>query len=170
LIPETGYDRLPILAKDGLLLAGDAAGLVSTSPRHEGSNYAMASGVMAAETALEAREKGDFTVAVLNSYRRRLEGSFVLKDMEHFREWPGFLERNPHVFSSWPEGMSAMAEAALRVGGRPAPETEGELWDLFQKKIGILPAAMTAFQLRNALRLFGYGKTDKVLEYLAKNW
>jgi electron transfer flavoprotein-quinone oxidoreductase len=170
LIPETGYDRLPILYKDGLLLAGDAAGLVSTSPHHEGSNYAMASGVMAAGTALEAHRAGDFSTATLARYRGLLEASFVLKDMQHYRDWPGFVEKNPHVFSAWPEALAVMAEAMLRVGGTPRCERGAEVWDLFQRKVGVLPFAMTAFQARNALRTLGHGKTDQVLEYLARNW
>ncbi|MBI5442482.1 MAG: FAD-dependent oxidoreductase [Deltaproteobacteria bacterium] len=170
LLPQTGYDQLALFAKDGLLLAGDAAGLVSTSPSHEGSNYAMASGVMAAEAVLDAHRAGDFTVAGLSGYRRRLEESFVLRDMAHFQEWPGFLARNPQLFSSWPEAMASMLETAARVGGGSRTEREAELWDLFQKRVGVLPFAMTAFQLRNALRILGYGKTDKVMEYLAKNW
>lgn len=170
LLPETGYDRLPVLFRDGLLLAGDAAGFVSTSPRHEGSNYAMASGVLAGETALEALAAGDFSSATLSSYRKRLEASFVLKNMEHYRDWPGFLEKNPHLFSSWPEALAALAESALRVGGTPESDREGEGLDLFQKKVGLLPFAMTAFQMRNALRILGWGKSDKLLEYVAKNW
>ncbi|GAB4266037.1 MAG: FAD-dependent oxidoreductase [Deferrisomatales bacterium] len=170
LLPELGYDRLPLLFKDGLLVAGDAAGLVSTSPHHEGSNYAMASGVMAARAALEAHRVGSFTAATLSCYRRYLEESFVLRDMEHYRDWPGFVERNPHVFAAWPGAMSAMAEALLRVGGGPRSERSAELWDLFQRKVGLLPFAATGLQLRNALRILGYGKTDKVLEYLARNW
>jgi electron transfer flavoprotein-quinone oxidoreductase len=170
LIPETGYDRLPLLCKDGFLLAGDAAGLVSTSPRHEGSNYAMASGVLAAETVLEAHRLGDFTTGALSSYRRKLEESFVLKDMEHYRDWPAFLERHPHVLAGWPEALSAMAEAMLHVGGTPRADREDELWELFQRRIGVLPFAMTAFQLRNALRLFGYGKSGKLMDYVARNW
>jgi hypothetical protein len=58
----------------------------------------------------------------------------------------------------------------LRVGGRPRKERGAELWDLFQRRVGVLPAAMTGLQLRNALRILGYGKTDKILDYLAKNW
>lgn len=170
LIPQTGYDQLPVLAKDGLLVAGDAAGLVSTSPSHEGSNYAMASGVMAAEAALEAHAAGDFTVAGLSGYRRRLEESFVLRDMAHFQGWPGFLEQNPQLFSSWPEAMASMLEVATRVDGNSRTDREAELWDLFQKRVGVMPFAMTAFQLRNALRILGYGKTDKLMEYVAKNW
>lgn len=170
LIPETGYDRLPLLYRDGLLLAGDAAGLVSTSPQHEGSNYAMASGRLAAQAAVEAHRAGDFSAASLARYRKLLEDSFVLKDMEHYRDWPGFVERNPHVFASWPGALSTMAEALLRVGGGPRGDRGAELWDLFQRKVGVLPAAMTAVQLRTALRILGYGKTDKLLEYLARNW
>lgn len=170
LLPETGYDRLPILFRDGVLLVGDAAGLVSTSPSHEGSNYAMASGRMAGQTAVEAHRKGDFSSATLSGYRRRLEESFVLQDMAHYRAWPGFLEQNPHVFTRWPAAFAEMAEAWLRVGGGPRSERGAEIWDLFQRRIGIWPFATTAFQMRNALRILGYGKTDKVLEYLARNW
>ncbi|MEW6486477.1 MAG: FAD-dependent oxidoreductase [Thermodesulfobacteriota bacterium] len=170
LIPETGYDALPILYKDGLLLAGDAAGLVSTSPHHEGSNYAMASGVMAGRAALAAHAAGDFTASTLSCYRRYLEDSFVLKDMEHYRDWPRFLEGNPHVLARWPEALSSAAESLLRVGGGPRSERGGELWELFQRRVGILPFAATALQLRNALRVLGYGKSDRILEYLAKNW
>ena len=39
-----------------------------------------------------------------------------------------------------------------------------------QRRIGLLPLATTGIQLRNALRTLGYGKTDKILEYLARNW
>jgi len=170
LIPETGYDQLPLLYKDGLLLAGDAAGLVSTSPQHEGSNYAMASGAAAGRAALAAHEVKDFTVSGLACYRRFLDESFVLKDMEHYRDWPRFLEDNPHVFSRWPEAVTAALEATLRVGGAARCDRSGELWELFQRKIGILPFATTALQLRNALRILGYGKTDRILEYLARNW
>ncbi len=170
LIPETGYDGLPQLYRDGLLLAGDAAGLVSTSPSHEGSNYAMASGVMAGRAVLAAHGAGDFSASTLSCYRRFLQDSFVLKDMEHYRDWPRFLEQNPHVLSRWPEALSAAAEALTRVGGGPRCERGGELWELFQRRVGVLPFATTAFQLRNALRLLGYGKTDKILEYLARNW
>ncbi len=170
LIPETGYDRLPLLYRDGLLLAGDAAGLVSTSPHHEGSNYAMKSGEVAGRTALTAHAEGDFSAATLARYRTGLEESFVLRDMEHYRDWPGFVERNPHVFAQWPAALAEMAESLLRVGGGPRSERGAELWDLLQRRVGLLPLATTGFQLRNALRVLGYGKTDKILEYLARNW
>jgi electron transfer flavoprotein-quinone oxidoreductase len=174
MIPETGFDRKPQVMKDGLLVVGDAAGLVSTSPKHEGSNFAMASGVMAGETVLEAREKGDYTTIGLSGYSRRLGESFVHAKMEQFRDWPKFLRDNPHMLASWPSALAAAGEAMLKVdngiGGAKAPDLESQLLDIFNRKIGLLPFAMTAIQLRGALRAFGWGKTDKVVEYIARNW
>lgn len=170
LIPETGFDRMPLLVKDGLMLVGDAAGLVSTSPKHEGSNYAMASGVYAGEAALEAHKSGYFTLAALSGYKRRLTESFVLKNIEQYQGWPEFVRKHTHIFSEWPKGFGEIAAATLRVGPGSAPDPEKELWELFQRKIGILPFVMTAVELRNALKLLGYGKTDKLLEYVARNW
>jgi electron transfer flavoprotein-quinone oxidoreductase len=168
LLPETGFNRLPLLYRDGLMLAGDSAGLISTSPRHEGTNFSMASGIFAGETAAEAKALGDFSSAALSAYRRKLDESFVMKDMERFRDWPDFLRESPHIFSSWPSAISAMAEKTLEVGNPVA--TEDQLMDLFNRRIGLLPFAMTAIKLRGALKIFGYGKSDKVLEYLARNW
>ena len=169
LLPETGFDRMPLAVKDGFMLVGDAAGLVSTSPKHEGSNYAMASGEMAGLAALEARATGDYTVAGLSGYKRRMAESFVVKNMEHYRAWPGFIRKHRHIFSDWPLAFGKIAEAAFRVGGEDG-NLENELFDLFQRRVGILPFAMTAVELRNALRILGYGKTDKLLEYVARNW
>ncbi len=170
LVPEGGYDRVPPLVRDGLLLAGDAAGLVDASPRPQGANFAMASGELAARAVLEAREAGEFSAAALSRYRDLLADSFVFKQLEHHRDWPGFVERNPHVFASWPAALTALLEAALRQDGPEPERREADLWDLFQRRVGVLPFATTAVQLRNALRILGYGKTDRLVEYLARNW
>lgn len=170
LIPETGFDHMPLLTKDGFMLIGDAGGLVSTSPRHEGSNYAMASGLFAAQAALEAHAKGDFTVGGLAGYVNRLKESFVWKNMEHYRGWPDFVKKHPHVFATWPGAFGDMVRHALTVGSGSEEAMENQLWEQFQRKIGVLPAVMTLVELRNALRILGYGRSDKLLEYVAKNW
>ncbi|PLX41792.1 MAG: hypothetical protein C0608_04155 [Deltaproteobacteria bacterium] len=169
LIPETGFNNLPLLMKDGLLLVGDSAGLVSTSPRHEGSNYAMASGVFAGETVLAAKASGDYTTSALSGYKKRLEESFVLKNMERYRDWPGFVKTAPHLFAAWPSAFAALAEASLEVGGDDAA-VEGRLWDIFQRRIGLLPFGMTAMKMRNALKVLGYGKSGGIIDYLSRNW
>src|SRR6185436_6579375 len=77
LIPEGGYYSLPPLYTDGFMLAGDAAQMINPTHR-EGSNLAMTAGKLAAETAIEAKQKGDFSKAVLVNYQKRLESSFIL--------------------------------------------------------------------------------------------
>ena len=88
MIPEPGYKNLPQFVTNGLLIVGDAAGLVNPSLYREGSNMAMASGVMAAETIIEAKEKGDFSEAGLAGYGRRLRESFVMQDLQRYCDAP----------------------------------------------------------------------------------
>ncbi|MDI6642406.1 MAG: FAD-dependent oxidoreductase, partial [Elusimicrobiota bacterium] len=72
MIPEGGYYNIPRVVFDGLLLIGDCAGLVNTSFFHEGTNLAMASGVYAAETIIEAKRKREFSYRILSSYENKL--------------------------------------------------------------------------------------------------
>ena len=85
LIPEGGYNRLPVLYTDGAMVTGDAAMLVN-NVHFEGTNFAMISGKFAGETALEAFEKADFTKNQLCLYRKKLENSFILKDLRTYKD------------------------------------------------------------------------------------
>jgi electron transfer flavoprotein-quinone oxidoreductase len=93
LIPEGGYDAMPRLAADGLLVAGDAAGLCLAAGLYlEGVNFAIGSGMAAAETALDALARCDTTAAgALAGYRRRLESNFVLADHKKLRRLPDLV-------------------------------------------------------------------------------
>lgn len=94
LIPEAGIAMLPALAGDGMLVAGDAAGMcLAAGIWLEGVNFAMAAGLAAGEAAAEAIGSGDTSASGLAGYRRRLEKSFVLAD--HRR-----LARAPHLVLS----------------------------------------------------------------------
>jgi electron transfer flavoprotein-quinone oxidoreductase len=92
LIPEGGYEAMPDLAADGLLVAGDAAGLcLAAGIFLEGVNFAIGSGLAAGETAVEALAAGNTSCAALAGYRRRLEKSFVLADHRRLRRIPHLL-------------------------------------------------------------------------------
>jgi electron transfer flavoprotein-quinone oxidoreductase len=93
LIPEGGFDMMPTLAADGLLVAGDAAAMcLAAGIWLEGVNFAIGAGAAAGETAVEALRAGDTTAAgALAGYRRRLESSFVLQDHRKLRRAPGFV-------------------------------------------------------------------------------
>ncbi len=92
LIPEGGYDAMPTLAGDGLLVAGDAAGLTLASGIWlEGVNFAIGSGLAAGQAAAAAIVSGDVSAAGLASYRRTLEGNFVLQDHRRLRAAPHLI-------------------------------------------------------------------------------
>jgi electron transfer flavoprotein-quinone oxidoreductase len=122
LIPEGGYDAMPELVSDGLLVAGDAAGLtLAAGIWLEGVNFAIGSGVTAAETAVEALRAGDTSAARLDRYRRRLESNFVLRDHKKLRRAPGFV-LSDRVQHAYPNIVCNMIESLFTVDNpRPKP-------------------------------------------------
>lgn len=84
-IPEGGYYSLPgRFHGDGLLIAGDAAGLVNVAAL-KGIHYAVQSGIFAAETIFEALKGGDTSSDKLEPYGRKLRESFVREDLHRTR-------------------------------------------------------------------------------------
>jgi electron transfer flavoprotein-quinone oxidoreductase len=119
LLPEGGLKGVPTLFTDGLLVAGDAAGLCYTNGLNlEGMNLAIASGVLAAETAMEARASGNFSARRLSAYGRKLAASFVLKDMRTFGGAVEMMHLD-RLYRSYPELISAILERVYRVDGLP---------------------------------------------------
>jgi electron transfer flavoprotein-quinone oxidoreductase len=49
-------------------------------------DYAMRSGILAAETIVKAKEKGDFSSATLKEYRKVMDESYVMKDINGFQD------------------------------------------------------------------------------------
>ena len=84
LIPEGGYRKLPKLYKNGVLLVGDAAGFVN-GIHFEGTNYALISGKFAGETAAYAVKIKDYSKKTLSLYGKKLEKSFILKDLKSYQ-------------------------------------------------------------------------------------
>ncbi len=100
LIPEGGYNAIPKIYGAGWMMVGDA-GMFVNSVHREGSNLAMTTGRLAAETLIELRSEGkDFTADNLARYRGKLDESFVMKDLKKYRDMPGFLENNPQFFTA----------------------------------------------------------------------
>lgn len=119
LIPEGGFDALPPLYTDGLILAGDAAGLCYTNGINlEGINLAMTSGALAAETAIQALEANDFTTRTLSLYKKKLDESFVLKDMKTFKNAADMMHLE-RLFQTYPQVLAAIMEKMYRTGGVP---------------------------------------------------
>lgn len=71
---------------DGVLIAGEAAHLLLNAGKAiQGMDYAMRSGMLAAETVLEARAAGDWSVSMLSNYRKALDASYIMQDMKSFQ-------------------------------------------------------------------------------------
>ena len=79
LIPLGGKSAQPKFYADGLMVAGDAAVMISG---RRGSDLAMLSGIAAADTAVHARAKQDYSANILKSYEKRLAGSFYMKNIQ----------------------------------------------------------------------------------------
>ncbi|HEM55798.1 MAG TPA: FAD-dependent oxidoreductase, partial [Thermodesulfobium narugense] len=102
MIPEGGYYSMPKLYYDGFMVVGDAAMLVNSIHR-EGANLAIESGKFAAKTYIEARKIGDFSQRTLSAYQKKLEESFVLKDLKTYRNLPKLLEEKKYLISKYPK-------------------------------------------------------------------
>jgi len=84
-IPEGGLHSLPDrLHGDGLLMTGDAAGLVNVAAL-KGVHYAVQSGIYAAETIFGALKSKDTSSAALAAYDELLRQSFVYEDLRRTR-------------------------------------------------------------------------------------
>jgi len=138
LLPEFGYDHIPDLTANGVLMTGDCAGFVNMSHFHEGTNLAMASGKLAAETVIEAAEKGDFSQRTLKEYVKKLRKSFVFKDMKKFRRFPQIFQKHPEFLTEYPEILAELTADYFSISHKPKKEIEKEIFRKFRKKIGIL--------------------------------
>jgi electron transfer flavoprotein-quinone oxidoreductase len=123
LIPEGGYDRLPRVFADGVVVVGDAAGLVNPLNR-EGANLAMISGRLAAQAIIEAKSKNDFFAAQLSRYWELLDESVVLKDLRKIRRVTPFAHARPHLLRDYPKIASEIAREYLTVDGKPKKEKQ----------------------------------------------
>ncbi len=86
-IPEGGYLSVPKqLHAPGLLICGDAAGLVNV-PALKGIHYAVESGSLAAEAAFATLQRGEtpWRPGALGSYDDALRQSFVWPDLQEVR-------------------------------------------------------------------------------------
>ncbi|NWG21187.1 MAG: FAD-dependent oxidoreductase [Chloroflexi bacterium] len=151
LIPEMGYDRMPRLAGNGVMVAGDAAGMVDALHR-EGTNLAIIAGKAAAETALAAHEQGDFSAAFLSRYRRDLEASFVLKDMKQYRHMTDFLDSTPGFMGTYANLLNDAALRYFTAHGIPKRSMEREIVSLLRERRSFTGIAWDMLKLMRAMR------------------
>lgn len=120
LVPEGGLSMMPPLCTDGLLIVGDAAGLVlNTGYMVRGMDLAIASGEAAADAVIAAKKAGDYSKQGLSAYQTALENSFVLQDMKTYAKAPEFME-NHRIFGLYPGLVEDMMVNLFSVDGTAA--------------------------------------------------
>jgi electron transfer flavoprotein-quinone oxidoreductase len=100
-IPEGGFNMMPDLVTDGMLVAGDAAAMcLAAGIWLEGVNFAIGSGISAGRAAVEAIRLQDTSKAGLGGYLRRIEADFVLMDHRKLAGVPDLImgERTQTVY------------------------------------------------------------------------
>ena len=118
LVPEGGYDMIPKLYADNVLVCGDAAAfVVNLGYTVRGMDYAIESGRLAAETIIRAKELGDYSAAALSYYQLLLEDSCIFRDMKQYRNFPKLLERH-EIFNDIPEIADVLMDKLFRVDGK----------------------------------------------------
>jgi electron transfer flavoprotein-quinone oxidoreductase len=152
LIPEGGYKAVPRLYGDGWMLVGDSAGLVNGVHR-EGSNLAMTSGRLAAETLIDLKARGaKFDAKALAAYKAKLDGSFVMKDMKKYADVPDFMHGNPHVLGEYPSLLNQAAREMLIVDGVDKRTKQKRILAQVREKRSLLGLMGDAYRFWRAFR------------------
>lgn len=119
LVPKGGYDAIPELVGDGIMVAGDAAGFcIITGLNLEGINLATQSGVLAGQASIEAHKQNNFSKSGLKTYRDLLEQSYVLKDLKLYKRTPHLLH-NDRIYRQYPELVCGLMDEIYRIDGQP---------------------------------------------------
>jgi len=134
LIPEGGLRAMPKLSTGGMLVVGDAAMMVNSMHR-EGSNLAMASGRLAAQAVLRAKEWNDYSAESLSYYDQLVRDSAIYKDLYKYRNMARFFEGHPEFFGLYPDLLNEAARVMLTVDGVSKRSKQRSIfWEALRKR------------------------------------
>lgn len=152
LIPEGGFHAIPRVYGNGWMIVGDSGGFVNAVHR-EGSNLAMTTGRLAAETIIAAKAANQGVRAgVLKSYKDALDASFVMKDLHKYRDMPAVLHKNPQFFTTYPDMLAKAARTMITVDGVDKKTKEREIFSHFRKTRTFTGLVGDAFKIWKAIR------------------
>ena len=152
LIPEGGLKAMPKVYGDGWMIVGDA-GMFVNAVHREGSNLAMTTGRLAAETVIGLKQDDkEMTEKNLSVYRARLDDSFVMKDLSKYKDMPGIFHANPQFFTTYPELVNNAAKHMLTVDGVDKKTKEREILRSFTRSRSLVGLVGDAFKMWRAMR------------------
>jgi electron transfer flavoprotein-quinone oxidoreductase len=152
LIPEGGFNAIPQIYGNGWMIVGDSGGFVNAAHR-EGSNLAMTTGRLAAETVINAKAAGKgYRADALKAYKAALDDSFVMKDLYKYRDMPTVLHKNPQFFTSYPDMVAQAARTMITVDGIDKKSKQREIFANFRKTRKLTGLVGDAYKLWKAIR------------------
>jgi electron transfer flavoprotein-quinone oxidoreductase len=151
LIPEGGYRSVQKVVGNGVVVVGDAASMVNAI-HGEGSNLAMHSGQLAAEAIIEAKKRGDFSEASLNAYRDALNSSFIMKDLEKYKDAPHTLEANPQYFKEYVPMVTKAMGKFFTVDGTPKRDKQKQIMKIFTGEKGTFKVLTDIYRVWKAVK------------------
>ena len=152
LIPEGGFHAIPKVYGDGWMIVGDSGGFVNAAHR-EGSNLAMTTGRLAAETVIHAKAAGQaMTARTLSAYKAALDASFVMKDLKKYRNMPDVLHASPQFFTTYPDLVTGAMKKLFTVDGVDKLTKEKEIMGSFKAARKWTGLVGDAFKLWRAVR------------------
>lgn len=87
-----GWNTMPKLYADGVLLVGDCASFLN-GQRIKGIHTAMKSGMLAAETIVSAFDRDDFTSKTLKHYEEKVNMSWIYDELHPVRNFHGSFQK-----------------------------------------------------------------------------
>ncbi len=152
LIPEGGFHAIPEVYGNGWMIVGDSGGFVNAIHR-EGSNLAMTTGRLAAETVIAAKSAGKgFRADNLYHYKTALNESFVMKDLYKYRDMPEVLHKNPQFFTAYPDMVAQAARTMITVDGVDKKTKEKAIFANFRNTRTLTGLMGDAYKLWKAIR------------------
>lgn len=133
IIPEGGYKAVPDIFDNGMMIAGDAAGLVNMSLYKEGTNHAVESGHYAGLTALEAQRKANFSKDTLRKYGQRLHEGVVMRDLKKYSAVPDILDNTPELLDLYPKKVTNLLVDFFTVSHESKSEIQKRAFKQFLK-------------------------------------
>ena len=152
LIPEGGFNAVPQVYGDGWMIVGDSGGFVNGVHR-EGSNLAMTTGQLAAQTVIEAKAAGkEMTARTLREYKVKLDASFVMKDLHKYRNLPQVMHESRQFFTTYPTLLNQAAKTMFTVDGISKVAKERAIFNSFKTARRWRGLVGDAFKLWRAFR------------------
>lgn len=135
LVPEAAPDTFGEHVADGLVVIGDAAGLViNHGLTVRGMDLAVASGVLAAQAIKTALDEDDTSKNGLSRYEGFLDESFVGRDLERFKDAAEVLSQ-PWLTRDLPLLAAEMAEELYSFGPNPKERLSKTAWRHLRQRV-----------------------------------